>query len=268
MTDLAETYQQKTQIEHIKDAPEMYIGPVIPIDALMWVFDEETSKLVLRNIEYNPGLYKIYDEAIVNCRDQVIRMIHSPLLDKKFVTGISITVSEDGTITMENDGNGIDIAKHPVNGIWIPELIFGHLMTSTNYNKNEKKIVGGKNGFGIKLAFIWSTYAKIETVDHVRGLKYEQEFKNNLSDICLPTITKVKTQKPYTKITFKPDYKRFRMPNGLTADMCALLKNDRASRLAALKKSHGAMVGSMMNSLQRALMNLRKAVMEPTYAVC
>ena len=232
MTDLAETYQQKTQIEHIKDAPEMYIGPVIPIDALMWVFDEETSKLVLRNIEYNPGLYKIYDEAIVNCRDQVIRMIHSPLLDKKFVTGISITVSEDGTITMENDGNGIDIAKHPVNGIWIPELIFGHLMTSTNYNKNEKKIVGGKNGFGIKLAFIWSTYAKIETVDHVRGLKYEQEFKNNLSDICLPTITKVKTQKPYTKITFKPDYKRVRMPNGLTADMCALLKK-RAFDIAA-----------------------------------
>ena len=232
MTDLAETYQQKTQIQHIKDAPEMYIGPVIPIDALMWVFDEETRQLVLRNIEYNPGLYKIYDEAIVNCRDQVIRMIHSPLLDKKFVTGITISVSEDGTITMENDGNGIDIAKHPVNGIWIPELIFGHLMTSTNYNKSEKKIVGGKNGFGIKLAFIWSTDAKIETVDHVRGLKYEQEFKNNLSDICLPTITKVKTQKPYTKITFKPDYKRFRMPNGLTADMCALLKK-RALDIAA-----------------------------------
>ena len=57
---------------------------------------------------------------------------------------------------MINDGNGIDIAEHPEYKIWIPELIFGHLRTSTNYDKTEKKIVGGKNGFvtGIIKCFI------------------------------------------------------------------------------------------------------------------
>ena len=149
----------------------------------MWIYNESTKKIELKSIEYIPGLYKLFDEGIVNCRDHVIRMIQSPLLDKKFVTNIEIQVLEDGKIVMENDGNGIDIAKHPEYDLWIPEMIFGHLRTSTNYNKDEK-IVGGKNGFGFKLVLIWSTYGCIETIDHTRGLKYVQEFKNNLNEIC------------------------------------------------------------------------------------
>ena len=233
MSDLATTYQMKTDLEHILHNGEMYIGPVAPIDAHMWVYDDATGRIVSKNIEYVPGLFKIYDEFAVNARDQILRIIHSALLDKKFVSSIKFTVMEDGTITMENDGNGIDVAKHPENGLWIPEMIFGHLRTSTNYNKDDKKIVGGKNGFGAKLGFIYSTYGYIETVDHIRGLKYTQEFKNNLSEICPPTITKLKSQKPYTKITFKPDFARFGMPNGLTSDMCALFKK-RAYDISAV----------------------------------
>ena len=89
--------------------------------------------------------------------------------------------------------------------------------------KNEKRIVGGKNGFGFKLVLIWSTYGKIETVDHIRGLKHVQEFKNNLDEMCPPIITKVKNAKPYTKVTFIPDYKRFGM-QGMTSDIFYLLK--------------------------------------------
>ena len=74
------------------------------------------------------------------------------------VSYIDISIEDDGTITMINDGNGIDIAKHPEYDIWIPEMIFGHLRTSTNYDKTEKKIVGGKNGFGFKLVLIGQTF--------------------------------------------------------------------------------------------------------------
>ncbi len=233
MTDLA-VYQMKTDLEHILHNGEMYIGPVKPVDAQMWVYDDTTDTIVLKNIEYVPGLYKIYDEFGVNARDQILRIIHSPLLDKKFVTSIKINVSEDGTIIIENDGNGIDVAKHPEYDIYIPEMVFGRLRTSTNYNKDEKKIVGGKNGFGAKLGFIYSLYGSITTVDHIRGLEYTQEFKNNLSEICPPIITKVKkTQKPFTRITFRPDYARFGMPNGLTTDMYSLFKK-RAYDIAAV----------------------------------
>ena len=222
--NLANVYQQKTDKQHILDNPDTYIGSVENVDAQMWIYDNETQKIALKNIEYIPGLYKLFDEGIVNCRDHVIRMIQSTNIHKKFVSYIDTQIDEDGTITMSNDGNGIDIAKHPTYDVWIPELVFGHLRTSTNYNKNEKRIVGGKNGFGFKLVLIWSSYGKIETVDHTRGLKYVQEFHNNLDTMGEPVITKVSAgTKPYTKVTFKPDYSRFGI-DGITGDMFNLLK--------------------------------------------
>ena len=221
--ELALQYQRKTDKQHILDNPDTYIGSVENVDAEMWVYDDAANKIVLKHIEYIPGLYKLFDEGIVNCRDHVLRMMHSPLLDKKFVSYITTTIAEDGTITMENDGNGIDVAKHPEYDVWIPEMIFGQLRTSTNYNKEEKRIVGGKNGFGFKLVLIWSTYGRVETIDHVRGLKYVQEFRNNLDEISPPVITKCKTAKPYTKVSFLPDYRRLGI-HGLTPDMLALLK--------------------------------------------
>ena len=222
MTDLAKQYQRKTDKQHILDNPDTYIGSIENVDSQMWVYDDTQKQIVHKTIEYIPGLYKLFDEGIVNCRDHVIRMIHSPLLDKRFVTNIQIHVQEDGTIIMENDGNGIDVAKHPEYDVYIPEMVFGQLRTSTNYNKEEQKIVGGKNGFGFKLVLLWSSYGYIETVDHIRGLKYTQEFKDNLDTTCPPVITKCKS-KPYTKVIFKPDYARFGL-SGITADMFALLK--------------------------------------------
>ena len=228
---LANKYQQKTDKQHILDNPDTYIGSIEEIDNEMWILQEENvdknieTKIIQKNIRMIPGLYKLFDEGIVNCRDHVVRMLQA-IQNKQEnaipVSYIDISILEDGTIVMINDGNGIDIAMHPEYNIWIPELIFGHLRTSTNYDKTEKKIVGGKNGFGFKLVLIWSTIGSIETVDHIRGLKYTQTFNTNLDEICKPSITKCKT-KPYTKITFKPDYKRFGI-SGLSPDIIALLK--------------------------------------------
>ena len=222
-TDLNK-YQKKSDKEHILDNPDTYIGSVELVESNEFIFSE--NSIVKQQILYNPGLYKLFDEAIVNCRDHVVRMqqaISNSESDCIPVTYIDISVSDDGTITMVNDGNGIDVAEHPEYKVWIPELIFAHLRTSTNYNKNEEKIVGGKNGFGVKLVFIWSTWGKIETIDHKRGLKYTQEFHNNLDNIDKPKITKCKN-KPYTKIEFKPDYKRLGFKNGLTTDILNLFK--------------------------------------------
>lgn len=235
-TALANKYQQKTDKQHILDNPDTYIGSVEEVDSNLWVVNDSTAnvngnKIIEKNIKCIPGLFKLFDEGIVNCRDHVVRMnqaIASGVANSLPVSYIDVSIQDDGTIIMINDGNGIDVAQHPDYKIWIPELIFGHLRTSTNYDKTEKKIVGGKNGFGFKLVLIWSTYGSIETVDHVRGLKYTQEFKHNLDVICKPSITKCKT-KPYTKITFKPDYIRLGLASGqdgfaLSSDLLALFK--------------------------------------------
>ena len=234
--NLANKYQQKTDKQHILDNPDTYIGSVEEIDSEQWVI--EGDRIVEKNIKYIPGLFKLFDEGIVNCRDHVVRMLQAIANGQQNVlpvTNIEITIDADGTITMLNDGNGIDVAEHPEHKIWIPEMIFGHLRTSTNYDKTEKKIVGGKNGFGFKLVLIWSTYGSVETVDHIRGLKYRQEFNNNLDEICKPSITKCKN-KPYTKITFKPDYKRLGI-SSLSTDLISLLKKRTYDVSAVTDKS-------------------------------
>ena len=237
--ELSQKYQKKTDKQHVLDNPDTYTGTMDMTDYDTYVYNDATNTIEAKHISIIPGLYKLFDEGVVNCRDHCVRMqalaqaqvaqaqaaTQAPAdTDKKPmpVTYIDISISEDGTITMTNDGNGIDIAKHPEEDIWIPEMIFGHLRTSTNYDKTQKKITGGKNGFGFKLVLIWSKYGKIETVDHTRGLIYTQEFEDNLNIIKPPVIKKC-AKKPYTKITFKPDYARLGI-TGLSPDMMSLLK--------------------------------------------
>ena len=244
--NLAHKYQKKTDKQHVIDNPDTYTGSMSITDYDSFIIHEETNEamlatttIVAKQISIVPGLYKIVDEALVNARDHSVRMkeyIEKGSENGIPVTEIDITIDEkDGIITIYNNGNGIDIAKHPVEDIWIPELIFAHLRTSTNYDKEAKKVTGGKNGFGIKLGFIWSTYGRIETIDHIRKLKYTQEFEDNLDVIKAPVVTK-SLKKPYTLISFKPDYKRMGL-TGLTADMLNLLKR-RVYDLAAVTEKN------------------------------
>jgi len=236
-------YQKMTDQEHILKKPDTYIGTIERAETTEYVMDvvptpavsnsveaaatSPLATLTRRNITYIPGLYKLFDEGMVNMRDHVVRQAQAVADGKPDalpVTTLEVEIDPaDGTIHMTNDGNGIDVAQHPEHKIWVPEMIFGHLRTSTNYDENKKeKIVGGKNGFGFKLVLIWSVWGRVETVDHIRGLKYVQEFKNNLSEIIPPVITKSKV-KPYTRVSFRPDYARFGLPgNNLTPDMLAL----------------------------------------------
>ena len=146
---LEETYQKKTDKEHVLDNPDTYIGSVEQVQNNDWVLSDQ-NKIELTTHNYIPGLYKLFDECIVNARDHVIRCQSSD----NPVTYIHISIDDSGVISIVNDGKGIDVVEHPEHKMYIPEMIFGHLRTSTNYSKTEKKIVGGKNGFGVKLVFI------------------------------------------------------------------------------------------------------------------
>ena len=230
--DLSTTYQKLSDIEHVLHAPDTYIGSIDSDTAKSWVVNEE--RISQKEITWTPGLYKCFDEGIINARDHHIRMEAQE--DEHPVKLIEVTLDpETGKITIFNDGNGIDVAQHPEHKIWIPEMIFGHLRSSTNYGKDEKRIVGGKNGLGFKLVLIYSTWGQIETVDHKRGLKYTQTFTNNLSVIEKPVIRKC-SRKPYTQVSFIPDYARFKM-QGMSDDMVALFKRRMYDIAAVTDKS-------------------------------
>ena len=148
----AAAYKKHTHREHILELPDTYVGSVETHTEARWVLDGTTGKMVRREIAFNPGFYKIFDEIIVNARDALVRSATEA--GRTPIKKIDVVVSKDATkgvvISVTNDGDGIPIEQHPTEKVWVPELIFGHLLTSGNYNKEEEKIVGGKNGYGAK----------------------------------------------------------------------------------------------------------------------
>jgi DNA topoisomerase-2 len=212
-----EVYQKKTQLEHILLRPDTYVGSVQASTEKLWVYDSDKQTMVYREITYVPGLYKIIDEILVNAADNKIR-------DSSMDT-IKVDIDvKSGKISIYNNGNGIPIEIHKEENIYVPELIFGHLLTSSNYNDNEKKVTGGRNGYGAKLTNIFSTEFIVETVDSSAGKKYRQVFKDNMSVKEPPKISSYSKKEEYTMITFKPDFQKFNMSNELDDDIVALLK--------------------------------------------
>ena len=142
----------------------------------------------------------------------------------KGMTSIKVDIDpETNTISVWNDGQGIDVRIDTKEKVWIPDLIFGHLLTSSNYDDNEKKVTGGRNGYGAKLCNIYSTKFIVETMDSYRKKSYKQIFSNNMTKRNDPIVKDAKRGKDFVKITFQPDLERFKM-DSLSTDVVALMK--------------------------------------------
>lgn len=198
-------YEMKTPKQHILDLPAMYIGGCTPDIARIWTAewprDSPSPTMSERDVMISMGLYKIFDEILVNAADHCVK--------SKSVTNIRVNIPMDGIIYVTNDGAGIPVVEHPEHHIYIPDMIFGHLMSSGNYDTSQERLVGGTHGFGAKLTNIFSTMFKVDTIDTDRTLRYTQTWINNMEDPVLPA-TILPSQLPgMTSICFKPDWPRF-----------------------------------------------------------
>jgi DNA topoisomerase-2 len=224
---ISKKYVKLDQREHVLTRPGMYIGSVEPDECDSWMYCETSKKMVKKRFKYVPGLFKIFDEILVNAIDHAVRLKNKPEAEVgHHVKNIKVHLDpETGIIEITNDGDGIEVVKHPQHGVYIPELIFGNMLTSTNYDDEEEKVIGGQNGIGAKACNIFSEFFEVETVDALRKQKYVQRFETNMSTVPPPTISKY-TKKPYTTIRFKPDYPKFQMRIGdpLYLDMFEVMK--------------------------------------------
>ena len=192
----------------------------------MWVYDEGEVGMNHREINYVPGFYKIFDEILVNAADNKQR---DPKMDL-----IKIEINtEKNVISIMNNGRGIPVEMHKEQNMYVPTMIFGHLLTSSNFDDKEAKTTGGRNGFGAKLCNVFSKKFTVETADRNVGKTFKQTWSNNMMDAGDPVVKDIKGE-DFTKITFEPDLDKFNMTS-LDKDTVALL-NRRAFDIAACCK--------------------------------
>ena len=198
-------YDKKTPREHVLIRPDTYVGDTEPTIEPLYVVNED--KIIKENINFTPGFLKIVDELLVNARDASVN-------DKSCDT-IKVEYNiEEGYISVWNNGDkGIPIEEHPEHKMLVPTMIFGELLTSSNYNDDEERTTGGRNGYGSKLANIFSTKFIIEIVDAKRHKKFIQIWKENMSIAEEAIISKNKNEKSYVKVTCYPDFARFKIKN-------------------------------------------------------
>lgn len=216
--DISQAYQKKTHREHILSLPDTYIGSIQTTEED--VFLRNGDLFEKSNILVNPGFYKLIDELLVNAHDHVVRLRtrKSDLLVKY----IDIHCTSE-SFSIENDGEPIDVVEHPEHKVWVPQMIFAELLTSTNYDKDEKKLVGGKNGYGVKLVNIFAKRMDVAVDDVKRSLRYKQTYEDNMTKIGKPSVTKLTTKTPCVKVSWHPDFSKFGMTD-ISSDMMRLIE--------------------------------------------
>lgn len=221
MASTSSKYMKLEPREHVLARPGMYIGSLESDEQTMWTYDDQSATAQYETISYVSGLYKIFDEMIVNALDHVVREQGSDTPVKDIRVSID---RNSGEIEIVNSGTGLEIVMHDEHRMYIPELIFGNMLTSTNYSETEERIIGGQNGIGAKACNIFSRKFELETVDGVRKKLYSQVFEDNMSRKSEPRILKC-SKKPYTRVRFTPDYARFGgCDSGLSDGMYRLMR--------------------------------------------
>ena len=204
-TEDPKNYQVLSHIDQILKRPDSYVGNIENV-----IQDElvlRSTEFIRDKINYNEALVRIFIEPLCNAIDNISR---SNGVSKQ--TYIKITIS-DTQISFSNDGKGIPIEEK--NSLYIPETIFGTLLSSSNYNDSKERKTSGRNGLGIKLTNIFSIYFHISITDIDRKLSYSQEWGNHMKTKNSPTITTANknTKHNVVSLAFKPDLKYFGVDN-------------------------------------------------------
>ena len=203
-------FKKLDDIDHVILRPGMYIGSIKPHKATKWIVEDD--KMIQKEVTYNPGLLKIFDEIVTNSVDE------SKRAGSKLNT---VKVNIDRTTNYINiwDNGGIPVVKHTQHKEWIPEMIFSNLKAGSNFNDEEQRTGAGTNGVGSTLTNIYSKEFTVTTCDGANH--YTQTFSNNMRK---RTAAKVKkSTKGFTEINYLVDFEKFAL-TGIDDDHFKMLE--------------------------------------------
>jgi len=202
-------YSKKNPIEHILLRPDMYVGSSKLRQLEEYVANKDDSGqyyISKQLISSSPAILRIFVEALSNAIDNVERSKKTDTL----CTYIKINIDKDsGETSISNDGDIVPIEKNEEENCYNHTMIFGQLLTGSNYDDEEERIISGRNGLGIKLCNVFSSYFSVEGCDPVTQQIFFQSWTNNMRQTTGPVIKKTKLTKGYTKVTWIPDFTQF-----------------------------------------------------------
>ena len=137
-------YERKTPVEHVLLRPDMYVGSTKPETASRWIYNPKSGRMQRKELTVVPALVKIFDEILVNAADNYQRDAKTDRIDVTIDRG-------SNRISVLNTGRALPIEVHPTEGVYVGELVFGTLLTGSNFNDEHGRITGGRHGFGAKL---------------------------------------------------------------------------------------------------------------------
>jgi DNA topoisomerase-2 len=189
-------FKKLDDISHVILRPGMYIGSIKPHTANKWIVDE--GKMTQREITYNPGFLKIFDEIVTNSVDESKR-------EGSKLNTVKIDLDRKTNKVTIWDNGGIPVVKNTEHDEWIPEMVFSNLKAGSNFDDTEERSWAGTNGVGSTLTNIYSKEFKISTCDGKNS--FTQTFSNNMRDRTQPVVKKAKAN--HTEISYITDLEKF-----------------------------------------------------------
>ena len=199
MKKIEDKYKVLDQISHVLLRPQTYVGSNKPHTTVKWIISED--KMVQKELTYIPSFIKIFDEVITNSVDESKR--------NKKLNRIDVNIDQKNNLISIKDNGGIPCVIHKEIKKYVPEVIFGTLMSGSNYDDSEKRDVAGLNGLGSKLTNIFSKKFIVSTCDGDNH--FYQEFTDNMRSRTKPKISPSK--KNHTEISYIPDLEKFGILN-------------------------------------------------------
>ncbi len=195
--------QHLSDLEHVRERPSMYIG-------------DTTAR----------GLHHLVYEVVDNSIDEAMA---------GYATKVSVTINEDNSITVEDDGRGIPVDRHEQlseeldREVSTLEGVMTVLKFGGKFEKGAYQTSGGLHGVGVTVVNFLSEWANVEV--HRDGQVYQQEYGRGVPTTEIKH-TGLKTKKRGTKTTFKPDSQIFTQTTKFTYDVL----HKRLQELAFLNK--------------------------------
>jgi len=214
-------YTKKDPIDHILLRSEMYVGSTRPRLQEEFIAEENEEgnfHIFKKEISSSPALLRIFIEPLSNAIDNVERSRNTENPQTKIKVNIN---SETGETSIWNDGDIVPIELNEEEGCYNHSMIFGQLLTGSNYDDEEERIISGRNGLGGKLCNIFSTSFRVRGLDPNAKKVFTQQWSQNMKVVSEPVIQKTKVSRGFTEVTWTPDFSRFHF-SGYTEDIVKL----------------------------------------------